>query len=451
MRRHSRNAVLVVGLGPAGTIVAHRLAAAGVPVLAVQPSSRGRHPLVSPPPTVRRSPSHTAAPAATPPAGTDRPGGAKHLAAPQSYRLHDHTFAHGWPITAEELAPYWRRIERLHRVEARPATAWTARMARAAERLGHPNLPAPAAASTDVTGLHAHPLITVIDGAATRILRSGDTATGVIVHTADGAVRHLHADATVLAGGVVATVRLLLHSQIDAHGRVGRGFSSHAALAVHGHFAGIDLARDTAGAASAVAVTAFESPTGLGFTGGSILQAAMTGPRGAAWRDAVAAGDRAPDTAWIDAHAASIGTVWAQPEQLPHPDNRIDLDPTAVDALGDRVARITYDLHDDDRLRGAWLDEAMREWLRAAGARERWSAPVRPQPLGTHLYGGAVMGDDAATSVVDRWGRTHDVAQLWIVGSSTFASAGTRGPVQTIEALALRTAEALLVERGAAG
>lgn len=53
------------------------------------------------------------------------------------------------------------------------------------------------------------------------------------------------------------------------------------------------------------------------------------------------------------------------------------------------------------------------------------------------------MGDDPQNSVVDRWGQTHDVPNLWLVGSSVFTSSATANPTLTIAALTLRTAAAI--------
>ncbi|MGE4426632.1 MAG: GMC oxidoreductase, partial [Solirubrobacteraceae bacterium] len=147
--------------------------------------------------------------------------------------------------------------------------------------------------------------------------------------------------------------------------------------------------------------------------------------------------------AWVDAHAASIGTVWAQPEQLPRTAHRIDLDPRRRDGLGRPVVRITHGLAADDRRRAAFLAGRMGEWLTAAGAARVWTAEPVAQPLGTHLYGGTRMGDDPATSVVDGHGVAHGAPGLVVLGSSTFPSTGGRGPTQTIEALAWRAAERL--------
>jgi glucose dehydrogenase len=57
--------------------------------------------------------------------------------------------------------------------------------------------------------------------------------------------------------------------------------------------------------------------------------------------------------------------------------------------------------------------------------------------------GTCIMGDNAADSVVDRWGRAHDVGNLWIVGSSVFPTSATSNPTLTLSALALRTGSAI--------
>jgi choline dehydrogenase-like flavoprotein len=78
------------------------------------------------------------------------------------------------------------------------------------------------------------------------------------------------------------------------------------------------------------------------------------------------------------------------------------------------------------------------ESLRAAGA-----VALRVEPThgtSSHLMGTARMGDDPAASVVDRWGRAHDVPNLYVVDSSVFVTAGGVNPGPTIAALAKRTA-----------
>jgi choline dehydrogenase-like flavoprotein len=57
------------------------------------------------------------------------------------------------------------------------------------------------------------------------------------------------------------------------------------------------------------------------------------------------------------------------------------------------------------------------------------------------------MGDDPRTSVVDRYGRSHDVPNLFVVDGSTYVTSGGVNPTATIAALALRTADHLVAAR----
>lgn len=466
--------VIVVGLGPAGIIAARVLGRAGLSVVAIQAEAAqpGRAPLAAPAPTLRSTSDDEALPQAAPPAGLDTVGGSKLLAAAQAYRLDDWSFEmrsaterrYGplppdsdvvdWPISAAELAPWYDIVEDAVDAAPRPATAWTDRMSLAAAGLGWEPFAAPAAASPDAAPLLVGSDVEVVRATVTAILRgSTGEVTGVEYVDGAGDLRTRACGAVVVAASVVPSIRLLLLSGLSADGRVGRWFLSHNAFVVHGDFAGIDLRRRDAGPASAVAVSEFEGDrfdhSGLGFLGGSLLQAAMTGPWSAQRLDAAAEGlsrrtTGAADAAtWVRAHHRSIGTVWAQPDQLPRADNVVDLDPVHRDPSGRPVARITFSLADDDRRRWEFLATRAAEWLRNAGARTTWRPPLQAQPLGTHLYGGVRMGEDPAESAVDSFGRFHGVPGLVVVGSSTFPSTGGRGPVETIEALSWRAASRL--------
>ena len=47
------------------------------------------------------------------------------------------------------------------------------------------------------------------------------------------------------------------------------------------------------------------------------------------------------------------------------------------------------------------------------------------------------MGTDPEKSVVNPWGRTHDVKNLFIIDGSVFVTAGAVNPTSTIQAIAL--------------
>ena len=61
-----------------------------------------------------------------------------------------------------------------------------------------------------------------------------------------------------------------------------------------------------------------------------------------------------------------------------------------------------------------------------------------------HIMGTCRMGDDPKTSVVDKFQRSHDHKNLYLVGSSTFPTSATANPTLTLAALSLRTAKHIL-------
>ena len=51
------------------------------------------------------------------------------------------------------------------------------------------------------------------------------------------------------------------------------------------------------------------------------------------------------------------------------------------------------------------------------------------------------MGDDPSRSVVNGWGRAHDVKNLFIVDGSVFVTSGGLNPTSTLQAIALYVAD----------
>src|SRR5256885_17262695 len=85
---------------------------------------------------------------------------------------------------------------------------------------------------------------------------------------------------------------------------------------------------------------------------------------------------------------------------------------------------------------GAEVSLNQKHLMSPGNGRMTWN----PEP---HIMGASIMGDSPADSVVNRWGRTHDVPNLWIIGSSVFPTSATSNPTLTIAALTLRTAHAI--------
>jgi len=137
-------------------------------------------------------------------------------------------------------------------------------------------------------------------------------------------------------------------------------------------------------------------------------------------------------------------------EMLPEKSNRIDLS-DKTDSLGIPRPRFAFDI-------GAYAQGGLTEGFKTAEELfALMDAKISPKakPLNNaqtgrmnwntaaHIMGTTVMGDDPRDSVVDRWGRSHDVPNLWIVGSSVFPTSATANPTLTLAALTLRTAAAI--------
>jgi choline dehydrogenase-like flavoprotein len=87
-----------------------------------------------------------------------------------------------------------------------------------------------------------------------------------------------------------------------------------------------------------------------------------------------------------------------------------------------------------------------KESLEAAGASEVVIAPLIRE-TGWHILGTCKMGTDLQTSVVDAWGRCHDVPNLFIYDGSIWPTSSGMNPTATIAAMALWCAEHLVEQR----
>jgi glucose dehydrogenase len=148
-------------------------------------------------------------------------------------------------------------------------------------------------------------------------------------------------------------------------------------------------------------------------------------------------------------------------EQSPDPNNRVTLS-SFSDALNLPRPQITYDISDYTKQGIVTAVRMKRLIFSKLGAQDFTERP-EGDPAGFDetidgkleqlTYGGAGhvmgtyrMGDDPKTSVVDSWQRSHDHQNLYLVGSGTFPTAGTANPTLTLSALALRTADSIVMD-----
>lgn len=138
------------------------------------------------------------------------------------------------------------------------------------------------------------------------------------------------------------------------------------------------------------------------------------------------------------ARSVGRGILWGDnAEDLPEEHNRVTLDPSRTDSSGLPGVKVEYRISDNTRKIMRFAVERMTEIHEASGAVRTIATELWEDEPG-HLLGTARMGRDPARSVVDQWGRTHDVANLYIADGSVFVTGGAANPTATICALALR-------------
>ena len=127
---------------------------------------------------------------------------------------------------------------------------------------------------------------------------------------------------------------------------------------------------------------------------------------------------------------------------LPLASNSVSLDPEVRDRWGRPALRTTFQDHPDDLATARFFKDRSEELMQAAGALRTWGATSGEEVVqSSHLLGTCRMGNDPASSVVDKYHRAHDVPNLFICDGSSLVTSGRGQPTMTIQALAFRAAE----------
>jgi choline dehydrogenase-like flavoprotein len=275
-------------------------------------------------------------------------------------------------------------------------------------------------------------------------------ANGAIYFDKDGHEVFQPAHVVVLAANGVGTPRLLLNSVSARHpnglanssGLVGRNLMFHPYALIYGYFD-----QETDGnrgpPLSLWSHEFYETDLDRGFVRGYSYQFIRGTGTIAEAQQSMALG-RLPWGAEhhrsfrkLRNHRIGIGVMC---EDLPEAHNRVTLDPVLKDSHGIPAPRIDYTISENSH---RMLDHSIArgtELLKEAGA---WDVGV-DSPLvmsGWHLLGTCRMGTDPARSVVNEWGRSHDVKNLFIVDGSVFVTSGGVNPTSTIQAIALYIAD----------
>ncbi len=287
--------------------------------------------------------------------------------------------------------------------------------------------------------------------------RSG-RATGVLYYGADGNLHEQRAKAVVLACNGIGTPRLLLHSTsslfpdglANSSGLVGKNLMHHPAGVVVGIFdEWLGTEDDGPRGSTMLSQEFYESDTSRGFIRGYDLQITALGSSPLATALGGLSGQGVP---WGEGHHEIFDqrfghytAIVVMTEDLPEEHNRVVLDPEVTDSNGVPAVKTQYTLSENTN---CMLDHGVaraEEVFEAAGATQVLSSRLR-RNAGWHLLGTTRMGDDPSKSVVDRWGRAHDVPNLFIIDGGIFTTSACINPTSTIQALALRTADYLVGE-----
>jgi len=130
-------------------------------------------------------------------------------------------------------------------------------------------------------------------------------------------------------------------------------------------------------------------------------------------------------------------------EDLPDEANTVTLSPNLVDPSGLPAPKITYRLSEDSVRNLDWNVERMKEAHEAAGALETKVVPWMPG-VGWHMLGTTRCGADPTNSVVDQYGRSHDVPNLFVLDGSVFVTSSSVNPTSTVVAFAARAVDHMI-------
>jgi choline dehydrogenase-like flavoprotein len=269
--------------------------------------------------------------------------------------------------------------------------------------------------------------------------------TGVSYFDAEGQEHFQKAKAVIVSGYAIETPRLLLNSACEGYekglanssGTVGRYLMAQIGNVILGRF-DEPVRMYKAPPAHALTEEFYETDPKRDFVRGFAIQTVGPLPIAFAKQMMAARGNWGWGMRRIMMdynHWSSFGLLG---EILPWADNRVTLSDDR-DQFGLRVAHVNFDLHENDIKLRDFGKNKTEDVMRAAGAQE-----VVQEARFAHLVGAARMGSDPSTSVVDEFGRTHDIANLFVCDGSILPTQGSANPGLTIQALAARTADYLI-------
>ncbi|NDK36149.1 GMC family oxidoreductase [Rhodovulum sulfidophilum] len=287
---------------------------------------------------------------------------------------------------------------------------------------------------------------------AARVLHDAQgKVTGVEYFDAEGNLQMQKARIVCVAGNSFESPRLLLNSAssmfpdglANSSGQVGRNYMRHMTGSVYASFEQpVRMWRGTT-MAGIIRDEVRHDPS-RGFVGGYEFETISLGlPFMAAFLDPGGWGREF--TSALDAYETMAG-MWIVGEDMPQETNRITLNHDVTDQHGLPVVDVHFDDHPNDRAMRAHAYAQGRAIYEAVGATRTFPTPPYPS---THNLGTNRMSENPRDGVVNRWGQTHDVTNLFVSDGSQFTTGAAENPTLTIVALAIRQADHIAREMSA--
>jgi gluconate 2-dehydrogenase alpha chain len=287
-------------------------------------------------------------------------------------------------------------------------------------------------------------------------------ATGVTYVNSAGEEFFQPAEMVFLGAYILHNVRLLLLSGIGqpydprtGQGVVGKNYAYQTMSSVNVFFDDKIINPFIGAGALATVMDDFNGDnfdhSGLGFIGGAYIAGMITGGRpiemiytpkgvpawGLQWKHAAAKNYLRSFS--LSIHGSSTSCRG----------NFLDLDPTYRDTFGQPMLRMTFDFNQNDLKMSNYLTDRAAEIARAMSPREikenrrtgSWS--VVPYQT-THNTGGAIMGDNPQTSVINKYLQTWDVSNVFSMGAGAFPQNAGYNPTATVAALTYHAAQEII-------
>ncbi len=268
-------------------------------------------------------------------------------------------------------------------------------------------------------------------------------ATGVKYFDEDDNGQIQTADIVVIAAAAIETARLLLNSKSklfpngagNNNDWIGRNLQGHAYTGASGLFA--EDIYDDVGPGACWAISDFNHDNDEIIGGGVLCNSFFTPPY-AFTRQRPSGSKR-----WGIEHKEFQRTNYKRMvhirgpfQEIPNFEARVTIDQEVKDHWGIPVARLSGQRHAYDRTGCQFMSDRAEEILKEAGTVETWQGVGGRGLSGDqHQSGTARMGNDPKTSVTDKYGRIHDIDNLFVADGSLHVTNGGFNPALTILAL----------------